>query len=89
MDAVEKVGKSYVATEKALDGISKQSEATFQEAVEKQSPVDTDKEIKFVDVTHKLFEKPVIDEFPQSLYWMWLFVLTFSCASHRIGCRND
>ena len=66
MDAVEKVGKSYVATEKALDGISKQSEATFQEAVEKQSPVDTDKEIKFVDVTHKLFEKPVIDEFPQS-----------------------
>lgn len=65
MEAAEKVGKTVMSTEKALDSISKESATTFQEAMEKQAP-QHDPAIKLVDVTHQLFETPVQEEFPSS-----------------------
>lgn len=65
MEAAEKVGKSAMSTEKAIQCIAKESETTFQEAMTKQAPPH-DPAIKLVDVTHKLFEKPAHPEFPSS-----------------------
>ena len=60
--------QSSVSTEKALSSIAKQSEISFQEAMEHQSPPTT-QEIEFTDVTHTLFAKQVEDEFlPSSFY---------------------
>ena len=63
LKTAEKVGKSFVSAEQALHDISKESEKTFQEALEKQAPA-TDPEMKLTDVTHKLFEKQVAEQFP-------------------------
>ena len=65
MEAAEKVGKSVVSADKALASISKHSELTLQEVMEKQPPT-TGTEIKLVDVTHKMFEKHVGEELPAS-----------------------
>ena len=56
MQTAEKTGKSFVNTEKAIDSITKESEATFMEAMEKQE-LPKDSEMKLVDVTHQLFAK--------------------------------
>ena len=65
MEAAEKVGKAQMSTEKALDSIAKQSETTFQEAVEKQQE-KPNQEIKLADVTHRLFQTPVVEKLPES-----------------------
>ena len=65
MQTAEKAGKSFVNTEKAIDSISKESEATFMEAMEKQVLPD-DSEMKLVDVTHQLFAKQPEQKFVPS-----------------------
>ena len=70
MTAAQKVGKAAVSTEKALSSIAKQSEISFQEAMEHQSPPTT-QEIKFTDVTHTLFAKQVEDEFLPSSFCIY------------------
>lgn len=56
MHNAEKAGKSMVATEKALDSISKDSEEVFMEAMGKQKPPD-ETDMKLVDVTHTMCAK--------------------------------
>ena len=65
MHNAEKAGKSMVATEKALDSISKDSEEVFMEAMGKQKPPD-ETDMKLVDVTHTMFAKAEQESLPES-----------------------
>ena len=85
MQTAEKAGKSFVNTEKALDSISKQSEATFKEAMEKQE-LPNGSEMKLVDVTHQLFAKPAEEVFPPSSICIYKGIIANLISWGRNDC---
>ena len=54
MDYVEKTGKSFVSTEKALATIAAQSEPAFADAMKQEAPANQP-EMELVNVTHTVF----------------------------------
>ena len=84
MLTAEKAGKSCAITDKALHTISESSEKTFEETMKKQTIPEAD-DMKFVDMTHMVFQKHEEKQLPESKFCIYKGIV----ANLMSWGRND